>query len=63
MNEIYWITRLDGICVFLNIIAVFSSMSTVVLFFIVLIKRSDADIHPEGSAPCKLHIDIYNKYL
>ena len=57
MNEIYWITRLDGICVFLSIIAVFSSMSTVVLFFIGLFKRSDADICPEGSKTREQHIE------
>lgn len=56
MSEIYWITRLDGICVFLNIIAVFSSMSTVVLFFIGLIKRSDANIYNEDSKTWKQHI-------
>ena len=35
----------------------------VTLFFIGLLSKSDANIHPEGSAPWKLHIDIYNKYL
>lgn len=49
MDEIYWITRLDGICVFLTLIAVFSVIATVVLFFIGLFKRGDADIFPEGS--------------
>ena len=57
MNEIYWITRLDGICVFLNIIAVFSSMSTVVLFFIGLIKRSDAYIRNEDSKTLEQNIE------
>lgn len=56
MNELYWITRLDGICVFLNIIAVFSSMSTVVLFFIGLTKRNEAEIYNEGSETWKQHI-------
>ena len=57
MNEIYWITRLDGICVFLTLIAVFSVIATVVLFFTGLIKRSDADIHNEGSKTWEQNIE------
>ena len=57
MNEIYWITRLDGICELLTIIAVFSFIATVVLFFIGLFKRGDADIYPEGSQTCEQHIE------
>lgn len=57
MNELYWITRLDGICGFLTLIAVFSVIATVVLFFIVLLKRSDADICPEGSKTWERHIE------
>ena len=49
MNEIYWITRLDGICGFLTLIAVFSVVATVVLFFIGFFKRGDAEIYPECS--------------
>ena len=57
MNEIYWITRFDGICVFLTLIAVFSVIATVVLFFIGLIKRSDADIHNEDGKTWEQHIE------
>lgn len=57
MNEIYWITRLDGICGFLTFIAVFSVVATVVLFFIGLIKRSDAYIHNEDSKTLEQHIE------
>ena len=57
MNEIYWITRLDIICLFLTLIAVFSAISTVVLFFIGLLKRSEADIYPEGGQTCERHIE------
>ena len=57
MNELYWITRLDGICAFLTFIAVFSVIATVVLFFIVLIKRCDADIYNEDSETWKRHIE------
>ena len=57
MNEIYWITRLDIICLFLTLIAVFSVISTVVLFFIGLLKRSDADICPEGGQTWERHIE------
>lgn len=57
MNEIYWITRLDGICGFLTLIAVFSVIATVVLFFIGLIKRGDAYIYSECSQTCEQHIE------
>lgn len=57
MNELYWITRLDGICGFLTLIAVFSFIATVVLFFIGFLKRGDADIYPEGSKTREQHID------
>ena len=57
MNEIYWITRLDVICGFLTFIAVFSVIATVVLFFIGIIKRSDADIHNEDNKTWKQHIE------
>ena len=57
MNEIYWITRLDGICGVLNLIAVLSVIATVVLFFIGLSKRCYADIHNEDSETLKQHIE------
>lgn len=57
MNEIYWITRLDGICGFLTLIAVFSVIAAVVLFFVGLFKRGDADICPEGSKTWEQHIE------
>ena len=57
MNEIYWITRLDIICLFLTLIAVFSVIATVVLFFIGLIKRSESDIYPKGSQTFEQHIE------
>lgn len=56
MNEIYWITRLDGIREFLTFIAVFSFIATVLLFFIGLLKRSDAEIYNEDSKTWKQHI-------
>ena len=57
MNEIYWITRLDGVCGFLTIIAVFSVIAAVVLFFIGLIKRSESDIYNEDSQTWEQHIE------
>ena len=57
MNEIYWITRLDVICGFLTLIAVFSVIATGVLFFIGLIKRIDADIYNEDSKTCEQSIE------
>ena len=63
MSELYWITRLDIICLFLTLIAVFSAISTVVLFFIGLLKRSDADICPEGGHTFERHIETSKKCL
>ena len=57
MNEIYWITRLDGICSFLTLIAVFSAIATVVLFFIGLLRRGEADIYNEDSKTWEQHIE------
>ena len=63
MNELYWITRLDGMCWFLTLIAVFSFISTVVLFSIGLSKRGDADICLEGSETWERHIETYKMCL
>lgn len=63
MSEIYLITRLDGICAFLSLIAVLSVVTTIILFFIGLFKRSYADIYPEGSQTWKQHMDLYKIYL
>ena len=57
MNELYWITRLDGICGFLTLIAVFSVIATVVLFFIGFFRRGEAGIYPEGSQTWEQHIE------
>ena len=57
MNEFYWITRLDGICAFLTLISVFSAIATIVLFIIVLIKRSEAELYNEDSQTCERHIE------
>lgn len=57
MNEIYWITRLDAICGFLTLIAMFSVIAAVVLFFIGLIKRSESDIYNEDSQTWEQHIE------
>ena len=63
MNEIYWITRLDLICGVLSLIAVFSVVATVVLFFIGLLKRDEADIYREGSQTWEQNIENYIMYL
>ena len=57
MNEIYWITRLDVINVFLTLIAVFSVIAAVVLFFIGIIKRSESDIFNKDSQTWEQHIE------
>lgn len=61
MNELYWITRLDYITAFLSLIAVLGAINTIVLFFIGLLKRSYADIYPEGSQTLKRYIDTSEK--
>ena len=63
MNEIYWITRLDEICGFLTLITVFSFIATVLLFFIGLLKRSDAEIYCKGSQTWEQHIETSKKCL
>ena len=63
MNEIYWITLLDGICRVLTLIAVLSSIVTVVLFFIGLLKRGDADIYREGSQTWEQNTETSKKCL
>lgn len=57
MEEIYWITRFDGICVFLGLITILSIITTIIVFFIGLFKRSCASIYPEGSQNWKRYID------
>ena len=57
MNEIYWMTRLDVINVFLTLIAVFSVIAAVVLFFIGIIKRSESDIFNKDSQTWEQHIE------
>ena len=57
MNEIYWITRLDVINVCLTLIAVFSVIAAVVLFFIGIIKRSESDIFNKDSQTWEQHIE------
>lgn len=58
MEEIYWITRFDGIGAFLSVIAILSIITTIVVFFIGLFKRIYANIfYPEGSQTWKRYID------
>lgn len=57
MEEIYWITRFDGIGAFLSLIAILSIITTIIVFFIGLFKRSCVNIYPEGSQTWKRYID------
>lgn len=61
MNEIYWITRLEGISTFFGLSALFSAAIAIILFVIAIDNKSDADIYDEGSKTWKLHINIYKK--
>ena len=61
MNEIYWITRLEGISTFFGLSALFSAAIAIILFVIAIANKSDADIYDEGSKTWKRHINIYKK--
>ena len=61
MNEIYWITRLEGISTFFGLSALFSAAIAIILFVIAIANKSDADIYDEGSKTWKRHINIYTK--
>lgn len=61
MNEIYWITRLEGISTFFGLSALFSAAIAIILFVIAITNKSDADIYYEGSKTWKQHINIYKK--
>lgn len=61
MNEIYWITRLEGISTFFGLSALFSAAIAIILFAIAIANKSDADIYDEGSKTWKQHINIYKK--
>lgn len=61
MNEIYWITRLEGISTFFGLSALFSAAIAIIFFVIAINNKSDADIYDEGSKTWKQHINIYKK--
>lgn len=61
MNEIYWITRLEGISTFFGLSALFSTAIAITLFTIAIANKSGADIYDEGSKTWKQHINIYKK--
>ena len=63
MDEIYWISRLDETRGVLTLITVFSFIATVLLFFIGLLKRSDAGIYRKGSQTWEQHIETSKKCL
>ena len=56
MNEIYWITRLDAICNFLNTIAVLSFVISVVIGAFAMYNRFAVDECLEGG-------EYYNCYM
>ena len=56
MNEIYWITRLDAICNFLNTIAVLSFVISVVIGAFAIYNRFAVDECLEGG-------EYYNCYM
>ena len=56
MNEVYWITRLDAICNFLNTIAVLSFVISVVIGAFAMYNRFAVDECLEGG-------EYYNCYM
>ena len=63
MNEIYWITRLDSICIFLTTIAVVSFVISVVMCAFAIYNRFTADECLEGDKYYNCHIQRFKIFL
>ena len=63
MNEIYWITRLDSICIFLTTIAVVSFVISVVIGAFAMYNRFEADDYEEGSKYYNCHMQRFKIFL
>ena len=63
MNEIYWITRLDAICNFLNTIAVLSFVISVVIGAFAMCNRFEADDYEEGGKYYNCYMQRFKIFL
>ena len=63
MNEIYWITRLDSICIFLTTIAVVSFVISVVIGAFAMYNRFEADDYEEGGKYYNCHMQRFKIFL
>ena len=63
MNEIYWITRLDSICIFLTTIAVVSFVIPVVMCAFAMYNRSEADDYAEGGKYYNCYMQRFKIFL
>ena len=63
MNEIYWITRLDSICIFLTTIAVVSFVISVVMCAFAMYNRFEADDYEEGGKYYNCHMQRFKIFL
>ena len=63
MNEIYWITRLDAICNFLNTISVLSFVISVVIGAFSMYNRFAADDYEEGGKYYNCHMQRFKIFL
>lgn len=61
MNEIYWITRFDGISGFLFTITVCSAIIALVLVLIAYFNKCDSECFSENSKYYKRYINTYKK--
>ena len=63
MNEIYWITRLDSICIFLTTIAVVSFVISVVMCAFAMYNRFEADDYAEGGKYYNCYMQRFKIFL
>ena len=63
MNEIYWITRLDSICIFLTTIAVVSFVISVVMCAFAMYNRFEADDYEEGGKYYNCYMQRFKIFL
>lgn len=54
MNEFYWLTRLDGICVFMNVMLIISAIASVVFAVVYVLESMEEDEEYMSNIPGKM---------
>ncbi len=54
MNELYWLTRLDGVCVFMTVMLIVSVIVSVVFAVVYFIEILEGDEEYMGNTPGKM---------